>query len=99
MPIARDREGPGCFFADGSTCQGVGFDDLAPSLGFDLPGRCGEWMAGHREILSLDVEPLDVKSLDLEVPMAQQYGAGISMSRCSMLNLLTSSDYRTMIAA
>jgi hypothetical protein len=56
-------------------------------------------MAGHREILSLDVEPLDVKSLDLEVPMAQQYGAGISMSRCSMLNLLTSSDYRTMIAA
>jgi hypothetical protein len=29
-------------------------------------------MAGQREILSLDVEPLDVKSLDLEVPMAQQ---------------------------
>jgi hypothetical protein len=72
MPIARHREGPRCPFANRPTCEGVGFDHLAPSLGFDFPGCCGEWMAGHREILSLDVEPLDVKSLDLEVPMAQQ---------------------------
>lgn len=48
---------------------------------------------------SLDIEPLDMKSLDFKVPTPKDYAADISMSRGSMLNLLTSSQYQTMIGA
>lgn len=76
-----------------------GCDDLATSLGFDFPGTCGDRTVGHDGILPLDIEPLHMKSLDLKVPTPEDYAPDILMSRGSTLNLLTSSEYRTMIAA
>jgi hypothetical protein len=70
----------------------LGCDDLAPSPGFDFPGTCDDRTVGHRGILPLDIDPLDIKSLDLKVPTPKDYAADISMSRGSMLNLLTSND-------
>ena len=76
----------------------IGRDDLATSLGFDFPGTCSDRTVGHDGILPLDIEPLHMKSLDLKVPTPKDYVPDILMSRGSTSNLLTSNEYRTMIA-